>query len=158
MVKIAVGQELKLDNVLSLRAKIKQEDIQLTLKQIGQYLERVNIQKQGPIVTATFGVEQISTGNIVDIEILIPTDKRFQPEGPYTFKEKFHLVNAVYARHTGNPASLENTYRDAMSFITSNDLQPITAGYSVNVNELSPSQSPEDLIIDIFIGINPSIL
>ncbi|WP_310830443.1 DUF5085 family protein [Paenibacillus pedocola] len=158
MGNIAVGQELRLDNVLSMRTKIKQEDIQQALIQIGQYLERMNIQKQGPIVTATFGVEQISIGTIVDIEILVPTNKRFQPEKPYIFKDKFHLVNAVCARHTGNPALLENTYRDVLSFIASNDLQQITAGYSVNVNELDPSQSPEDLIIDVFIGINPSVL
>lgn len=158
MVNIITGKELELYNVLSLRKKMKQETIPQALNYIGQYLEQNGIQKQGPIVTATFGLEQVSNETLVDIEILVPLNKQFQSSETYTFKEKFHLVNAVYARHKGNPALLENTYSEILTFISINQLQQITVGYNVTINELQPTQTLEESIIDVFIGINPSTL
>lgn len=158
MINIESGKELNLDNVLSLRKKMKQQDVSQALLDIGQFLDNNGVQKKGSIVTATFGLEQNESDTIVDIEILVPMNKYFELSSPYTFKKKFQLVNAVYARHKGNPDLLENTYSEIIAFISANHLQQITVGYNVTVNDLQPMQSLDEFIVDVYIGMNPSTL
>ena len=71
------------------------------MQNIGKFLEQNNIKKNGPIVTATFAVEQSSGQPLLDMEIMVPMDKPVELTGEYRLKEAFHLVNAVYARHKG---------------------------------------------------------
>ncbi len=57
MLLIEEGKELKMENVLSLRKKMRQADVQQEMLKIGEFLKKNNIKKNGPIVTATFSVE-----------------------------------------------------------------------------------------------------
>ena len=92
------------------------------------------------------------------MEILVPMDKPIELSGEYKLKKVFHLVNAVYARHIGNPNLLQNTYNNMMQYINENELSPITSGYNVNVKELQQGDSMDEMIVDIYIGVNPSVL
>ncbi|OGO78603.1 MAG: hypothetical protein A2Y23_09975 [Clostridiales bacterium GWB2_37_7] len=58
----------------------------------------------------------------------------------------------------GNPALLQNTYNEIMNYLKQNNLQQITAGYNVNVKELQLGQSLDEMIVDVYFGVNPSIL
>jgi effector-binding domain-containing protein len=152
------GRELRLENVLSLRKKIAQSEINNEMIKIGKWLNDNGLKKSGPVVTATFAVETVNSQQILDMEILIPIDKPFESSGEYQLKKVFHLVNAVYAQHKSNPASLQNTYNEMIAHMQDNKLQQITAAYNVNVSEMQLGQSLDEMIVDVYIGINPSVL
>lgn len=153
-----IGKEFKIENVLSLRKKMTQAQIQQEMMSIGEFLEQNNYKKNGPIVTATFAIDQSNGQPLLDMEILVPIDKPAKLYGEYKLKDVFHLMNAVYTRHEGNPNTLEITYNELNQYISENGLQPITAAYNVNVVDLHPGQSMDDMIVDVYIGVNPSIL
>ena len=155
---IIKGKELKLENVLSLRKKMTQMEIQNEMINIGKHLEENGVKKNGPIVTATHSIEQINNEMLLDMEILVPMDKKLELSGKYKLKEIFHLTNAVYKRHEGNPNNLQITYNEMMEYITQNNLQQITAGYNVSIVDLKPGESLDKMIMDVYIGVNPSIL
>lgn len=92
------------------------------------------------------------------MEILVPIDRQVELIGEYRLKKVFHLVNAVSIRHHGDPNLLQNSYNELMAYLRENGLQQITSAYNVNVNDLQPGQSLDEMIIDVYIGINPSIL
>ena len=152
------GKELWLENVLSLRKKIVQNDINNEMIKIGKYLSDNGLRKTSPIVTATFEIKNVNSQQILDMEILLPIDRAIEPSGEYRFKKVFHLVNAVYAQHRGSPALLQDTYNQMIAYIQENKLQQITAAYNVNVSELQSSQSMDKMVIDVYIGVNPSLL
>lgn len=89
----------------------------------------------------------------MDIEVLIPLDKRISVPSGYTFKPIFRLNNAVKIRHIGNPATLQNSANELMRYITDNELMPITAGYNVTVQELVNQTDIENLIVDMYVGV-----
>ncbi|MBM7615037.1 GyrI-like domain-containing protein [Alkaliphilus hydrothermalis] len=158
MANIETGKELKMENVLSLRKKMTQGDIQQEMMKIGKFFEENGIKKNGPVVTATFAVEEVNGQQLLDMEILVPMDREVQLTGEYVLKKEFHLVNAVYARHQGNPNLLQSTYNEVMKYINENRLHQITMGYNVNVNEPQTIEEMDGMIVDIYIGVNPSIL
>ncbi|MBZ4647229.1 MAG: hypothetical protein PWR27_1951 [Petroclostridium sp.] len=151
-------KSLRLENVLSLRKKMTQQEVQQEMMKIGKFLQDNGIRKTGPVVTATFAVETDNEQPLMDMEILVPIDRKAElPEG-YRLKEVFHLLHAVYARHEGNPNMLQNTYNEMLAYIQQNNLQQITAGYNVNIKEPKSAQELDDMVIDVYIGVNPSIL
>ena len=154
--EVQQGKELNLENVLSLRKRMTEAEVQQEMIQIGKFLESKDINKNGPVVTATFAVEEVDGQVILDMEILVPMDKSIALEGEYKRKKVFHLVNAVYARHEGNPSLLQNTYNQMLEYVQENELQQITAAYNVNMVDLQQGQSMDEMIIDVYIGINPS--
>lgn len=155
---IEKNKSLRYENLLSLRKKMTQAQVQEEMMKIGSLLNETGARKNGSIVTATFSVENGDGQPILDMEILVPLDRPAILPQPYILKPVFQLVNAVYARHQGNPNLLQNTYHELLQYITNNQMQQITAAYNVNVNDLQPGQSLEEMIIDVYIGINPSIL
>lgn len=153
-----IGKEFKIENVLSLRKKMTQAEIHQEMMSIGNFLEQNSFKKNGPIVTATFAIEESFEQPLLDMEILVPIDKPAKLSGKYKLKDVFHLMNTVYARHEGNPNTLQNTYNELNQYISEKGLQPITAAYNVNVVDLNPGQSMDEMIVDVYIGVNPSIL
>ncbi|MGH4119267.1 hypothetical protein [Clostridium sp.] len=51
-------QELKLNNLISLRKKITQQDMAVEIQKLGQLINEKSAQKLGPLITATFSIEQ----------------------------------------------------------------------------------------------------
>lgn len=157
-IKIEIGKELKMENLLSLRKKMKQSEIVFEMQKIGYYFQKNGIKRAGPIVNTTYNIENVNGEQIIDVEILVPMDKKYELSGEYKLKEKFHLLNAVYANHKGNPAFLQQTYEMLFNYIQNNNLQQITPAYNVNVKELAPGESADEMVIDVYIGISPNIL
>ena len=114
--------------------------------------------KAGPSATTTFSVEQGPSGPIMDIEILIPIDKEIEVPDEYTFKPEIHLINALVAKHIGNPAGLENTLNELNAYIEKNKLTPITTGYNVTIKEPKTREELDSMEIEIYVGISPNIL
>ena len=158
MIHIEMNRELKLENVLSLRGKMTQSQVQQEMTALDKYLDDKEARKNGPIITATFSMEVCNEQPLIDMEILVPLASKIDVDKKYVFKEIFHLVNAVYARHKGNPATLQNTYNEMTKYINDNNLQQITVPYNVNIVDMQNTKSIDNIIIDIYIGINPSVL
>ena len=150
--------EYKMENVLSIRKKMTQQEIQKTLSDIGNVIATLGANKNGPLVTSTYAMEQTLTGSILDMEILVPLDKEVTVQAPYIFKPLFHLKYAVHTRHEGNPQLLQNTLTQMMAYIQENKLTQITSVYSVNIKELKQGDSMNDMVTDLYIGVNPSVL
>lgn len=150
--------EYKMENVLSIRKKMTQQEIQKTLSDIGNVIATLGANKNGPLVTSTYAMEQTLTGSILDMEILVPLDKEVTVQEPFIQKPLFHLKYAIHARHEGNPQLLQNTLNQMMAYIKENKLTQITSVYSVNIKELKPGDSMDDMVTDLYIGVNPSVL
>lgn len=158
MVKIEEGKELIMENVLSLRKKMSQKDIEIEMVKIGKWLEEKSVQKNGSIVTATYAIEQINDQLIMDMEILVPLNQKVELVGEYKLKSIIHLRNAIYVRYKGNPAFIDSTYNHLTKYMEQKNLQPITTAYNVNIVDIVAGQSYEDMIVDVYIGVNPSVL
>lgn len=149
------GKELKMENVLSLRKKMTQEEMQKEMAKIGQFFEANGIKKSGYITTTTYSIDSDGT---LDMEILVPMDKLVDLPSEYRLKSVFKLVNAVYARHEGNPANLQNVYNEMLAYIKENNLQQITTGYNVTLKDITPDMSMDEVVIDVYIGVSENVL
>ncbi|MDQ2085163.1 AraC family transcriptional regulator [Herbivorax sp. ANBcel31] len=155
MAVIQRSKELKMENVLSLRKKMTQEQMQKEMAKIGQFFEANAIKKAGNITTTTYYVDSDGT---LDMEILVPMDKLVELPSEYRLKPVFKLVNAVYARHEGNPSNLQNVYNEMLGYIKENNLQQITTGYNVTVKDITPNMSMDEVVIDVYIGVSENVL
>lgn len=54
---IKMNEEIKLENTLSLRKKMNQSQVQEEMMKIDEFLKQNNFERNGSIITATFGVE-----------------------------------------------------------------------------------------------------
>lgn len=155
--EIETGKTLRLENVISMRRKVTQLGIHSALVQLTEFMKEKDIQRTGPMLSTTFDIEEVDEELILDMEFLVPVNREVAVPVDYQFKPLFHLVNAVYKQHVGNPETLQNTYDELVNFMQENNLQQITSGYNVTVNEdeLELGGFP---IIDVFIGVNPSTI
>jgi phosphoheptose isomerase len=60
-----------------------QQEIQQTLADMGNVIKSFGANKNGSLVTTTFGIEQTPTGPVLDMEILVPLDKEVTIQEPY---------------------------------------------------------------------------
>lgn len=158
MLQIERNKSFMAKNVLSLRKKVTQAQANDEMSKIAKLLEEKNVKQNGPVITATFDVDTEKVPPLLDMEILVPMDRQVNlPEG-YRFKNIFHIVGAVHAKHSGSPAALPDTYNELLAYIKKNNLQQITAIYNVYTKSAAEREASEALDIDVYIGVNPSIL
>lgn len=158
MAQIEESKSFKAENLLSLRKKITQSQANEEMNKIAAFLESKGIKQSGPVITATFAVDKESDEPLIDMEILVPLDMKTDLPQEYRFKEIIHIVNAVHATHRGSPDTLYNTYNDLFTYMKDNNLQQITAVYNAYIKGHSSIDTPDNLMIDVYIGVNPSIL
>lgn len=151
-------QELILENVLSFRGKVTQQQIQVEMMKIGQLLQKLGVQKNGPTTTATYAVEQLENEQLMDVELLIPLDRPIQLPSEYTFKPIIKIVNALSIRHEGHPIKLQESINKLNEYIIEHKKQVITATYNVTVQDVMRQEDLDKMIIDIYVGCNPCIV
>lgn len=156
-IQIETDKSIRFENVASFRKKMKESEVELEVGRFVDYLKRGGAQKNGPMITATFGIEVTEEGKVLDMEFLVPIDRLLELPMEYSFKPIFHLVHAIYSRYIGDPLEIQNTYVKIVDYIKNNQLQQITAGYNVIINDEQVIYG-ETSIIDIYIGLNPSLL
>ena len=92
---IEQGRELRIENVLSLRKKVLQNELNTEMAKIGNFLSDNSPKKVGPIVTATFAVEAVNEQPLLDMEILVPIDKTIESSSEYHFKKPFQMIRIM---------------------------------------------------------------
>ena len=155
---IQINQEYRMSNVLSFRKKLPAAEFQRESIRIGKFVESGGYTRTGSTVTATFSIEQQNGEQVLDMEILVPLDKSFSPPDGCVCKPEFVLTNAASIRHIGNPAGLQDTCNRLMAYLQEHNLQPITGGYNATVREAKTPTEIDQMIVDVYIGINPNIL
>lgn len=152
MAQIELNQNLEVDNLFCFRGKISQTEVESIAKELEHAIVAAGAEKAGNAITATFSVE----GTVMDLEIMIPVDKKIADTGQFYYKEKLKIGNALMAKHVGNPVRLQDTCNDLNQYIMDHQLMPITVGYNVTKNvDVSNVNNTE---IEIYVGINPNIL
>ncbi|EPR08037.1 GyrI-like domain-containing protein [Ruminiclostridium papyrosolvens] len=158
MLQIEREKSFKAENVLSLRRKVTQSQANEEMNKIAKYLKENSLKQTGPIITATFAIDSGLSEPLIDMEILVPIDKKISSPVEYKFKDIFHIKHAVHAKHVGTPATLHKTYNDLFTYIKENNLQQITTAYNVYIKNIESRQPADNLNIDVYIGVNPSVL
>lgn len=153
---IRTNEELYFENLASLRVVTKTVELELELRRFVEYLKGKGANKNGPLISATFNLIENDGAQFIDIEFLIPIDKPITVDEPYKFKPVFHLKNAITTKYIGNPQHVEDAYIELKNYLEENQLHQITAAY--NVNRENQSNHEEQAVIDLYIGVNPSIL
>lgn len=158
MIKIETGKNFEMKNLLSLRKKMSQKQVNEEIVKMQQFLKENGIKKDGPLTNATYGIEMINGEQVLDMEFLIPLDREVNLPKEYEFKKVIYLANSVYARHIGNPSTLQNTYAEINKYIKENNLQPLAPSYNINIKEANSPLEINDMIIDVYLPVNPCIL
>lgn len=156
--EILKSQTLEMKNVLSYRGKVTQQEFALKSQEIQTIIEKSGAAKDGNIATTTYAVEQTESGQVMDVEILVPLDRKIEVPQGYTLKDELLITNALKISHRGNPALLQNAANELNSYIVSNGLVPITTGYNVTVKEAKDPSEIDSMEVDIYVGISPNKL
>lgn len=127
MIEILSGQMLEIDNLFSYRGKIKSAELKEIGKKMEEKVNSAGAKRIGMPITVTYGVEN----DTMEIEILLPIDRKISSTIEFCYKEKIKIVNALVAKHKGNPMKFQNTCNELNQYIAENKLVPITAGYNV---------------------------
>ncbi|MCM1508556.1 MAG: hypothetical protein NC177_15710 [Ruminococcus flavefaciens] len=108
------------------------------------------------IIATVYGKEIINQSEIVDIEFLIPVNKKFKKSAFFEFKPVFQLINAVKIRHEGSMETLNQTEEILNQYICDNKLHSVTGIYYLFVQS-TEFENPDN-IVDIYKGISENIL
>lgn len=152
MHKIFTNQILEVHNLLSFRGKVKQSEFGDLSKDMEKKILAAGANKIGNPICATYGIEQ----EYIDVDALIPIDKKMESISKYTFRETIKIVNAIKLEYKGNPIGLKNACDELTQYMQKHNLQPITVGYKVT--KFVDSKKIEETEIDVYVGINPNIL
>lgn len=152
MADIRQGQTLEMEYLMSFRGKVRQHELENIGKDLELQVKLAGAEKVGYPITATHAIE----GDMIDIEIMLPINKRIKSTSKYVFKEKLLITNALKAIHLGNPAGLLVTCNELTQYIAEHKLVPITVSYNVTVK--MDMLNAENSEIDMYVGINPNIL
>ncbi|MCY6355557.1 GyrI-like domain-containing protein [Clostridium sp. ZS2-4] len=158
MENIEVGKSFRIENLLSLRKKVTRLQANQEILKIQQFLKNKGVKKNGPLINTTFSIEMVDGEQVLDMEFLIPIDKVSELPEEYTLKKELYLANAVFARHVGNPSTLQNVYNKINNYIKQNNLRPIATSYNVNVKEANSAEEINEMVIDIYLPVNPCVL
>ncbi len=59
MINIETGKSVEYSNLLAIRKKMSQVEIQQEMAAIGQFMKEHNLKKVGPIIMTSFSIESI---------------------------------------------------------------------------------------------------
>lgn len=158
MNEIKENVSLEMENVLSYRGKVTQQQMMQITKEMQSLIKSNGANTTLNGVSATYAIENEGGVPVMEVEIMYPLDKPIAVSAPYVLKPVFRLRNAVKIRHTGNPALMQNTANELMAYIKDKGLMPVTVGYNVTVQEPSSPTDIENLIVDMYVGVSDNIL
>jgi len=152
--KINEKQTFQYFNLVSYRNTIPSSCLHHKLNEFILSLNNYNLQKNGPLITSTHSVSRNNGIEMVDFEIMVPVKGEIKKNPPFIYKQEFKLINAIRLMYEGKMNGINSAYEFLVKYISQNNLHQITSAYNINLSE----GTSENIIIDICIGINPSLL
>lgn len=156
--EIQEGVVLEQFNLLSFRKEMTQKEVVEKSREIEELIKREGAERIAPVMSTTYAVRENAGDSLMDIEILVPLNKRINFPVGYQWKERLFVTNAVLIKHKGHPAGLQNTFDILNEYMQKNQLTPITGAYNVTVKEAKNPMEVNNMEIDIYVGISPNVL
>ncbi len=154
MVKIAeieTGKVLSFDNVIAIRKFMQQEEIPKEIYLLMNAIENFQLHKAGPMITISHDVQIVKSVQMIDMEIIIPVENVNENLTEYEFSS-FTLDNALYLRHEGSLANLQESYEKLIQFLATENLQPNFPPCNVFTNDLL-MENADSAVIDIYFNV-----
>ena len=152
---ILTNQTLEIENLLSIRFKDKQENVNTHINELIEYAKSKGANRVGMPISTTYEINP-HTGDM-DMEIYFGVDKSVPSLDRITFKEKLCLYNCLKIKHKGNPNKLQETYDILNNYIADNRLIPISTGFNIVVKDVQRIEDIDEYEMDIYISISPNI-
>jgi len=155
MSNIMENQQLEVHNLISLRGKMRQEEIPGAMQKLKAYADAQGVKPVGGPISVTFAVEQTAEGLLTDTELLMPVDGKTSDNEEIIWKDRLFITNAVLLKYAGSPAMFQNACNELNTYIEEKGYTPITAGYTVTkgVDQLSGTMEME-----VYVGLSPNVL
>ncbi len=152
--EILDNQTLKIENALSFRGQVTQQELAEKTKEIEKFLENTGVQKAGPTVSTTFSIQPGTVPPVMDVEILIPLQEEITPDAGMTIKKHFCLSNALKLIYVGNPMGVQEAILELNQYIISHNLVPVTSVYYVSAKESKTIEDNNSMEVHIYIGVS----
>ena len=154
--EIVRNKEYSVKNVLTFRGNVSQEEIYNIIAKAGEVIKKANIEINGPVITAIHAIENDKNNQLFDFELIVPISGVISSFEDYIIKDSFMIENAVMFRHIGNPQNMNAEMESLARYINDNKLKPITPFYNITVKGATVPSEINDMIVDIYIGIEKS--
>ena len=147
------GQQLLLRNVLSFRKNLDQQSLIEISKIIDEIIAKNEARKDGSVVTVTHNVTVENGQQFIDIELMLPLDKEIVVPNEFVFLPEFSLRDAFKIRIVGSPQQMQDAVGILKEYIQNKNLKPSTPLYVVTVKEAKTLLDIEDMITDLYTGV-----
>ncbi|MCL1995869.1 MAG: GyrI-like domain-containing protein [Defluviitaleaceae bacterium] len=152
---ILTNQVLEIENLLTIRFKDKQENIQKNIAKLAQYAMEQKVERKGNAISTTYEVDP-GTGEM-DMEVYFPIDRAIPGYDNIVFKEKLYLYNCLVIKHKGSPEKVQETYDKLNKYIEENRLLSISSGYNVTINDVTSIDEIDKFEVDVYISVSPNL-
>lgn len=147
--EIIEKQYLSVESLLSYKTRSTYGRLGKLIDHISKSLELLEFEQIGNIIFSLKENTYDTDETILDLEFLVPVDKKFKSNEFYVYKPEFKIFNAVKARHIGTYDTLINSRNKMQKYLSQKCYQPITDFYYyINGSNL----------VDIYVGINGNIV
>jgi hypothetical protein len=143
-------------HVLSHVAHIKYNDICTKIAQIQRETEELGLNVNGWIMSTLRTEGSEHDNELMEIEFLAPVDRKFESTENFKYKSQFKLINAVKMRYEGDIFGIRKSELALNNYLSEHHLEPITHRYFSYIQ--APEDSPDSVIIDVYVGINMNVL
>ncbi len=143
------SQFLRIENLLSYRARVDSREIGEMLSYMGRNLDALELEQVGNAILSISEVIVQENRLVFGIEILLPVNRPFVSEGQCVYKPVFLLENAVSARFVGEYREIPQIEEEVLSYAKQRRMQTITNVYYV----VFP-----DKLFAAYVGINGNIV
>ena len=145
-----IRNQMKLmSNLLSYRTRVEAFRLADLIRFASQNIDAMDLVQSGDIIFSI--LEEINEPHIsiLDVELLIPVDRRFKSNVHYVFKPVFKLENAVMLKYCGKFSEVSSAAGILLEYLMQNHMQAITKIYYV-VRTLHDDTG----VVDIMAGVN----
>lgn len=150
--RFIIQQWFEKKNLLSYKTRVEKEKLPDLINYILNNLDSIKLSVVGDVIFSVEEEVDEPTISIINVELLIPIDRKFKSSSRYVFKPIFRLENAVLAKYCGHFCNLSDAHKEITDYLQYNKLQPITKIYHVLRN------FQEDTgVIDMFVGVNGNL-
>lgn len=146
-------QSLVLQNVLCFRRKLDQQASMNITKEIDEILAKNNAKKNGSTVTITHNITVENGQQVIDLEMMIPLDKKISVLNGVNFLPEFVLNDAFKIRIEGNPQQMQGAVQTLAEYIKSKGLQANTPLYVVTIKDAKTPLEVDSMITELYTGV-----
>lgn len=145
---IVQNKQLKIEQALYFRKKLHPQEMNREMDNIDSFLKTNSIKSNWFVVSSSLAAEQVSSGYVIDVEIICPINRKFLSNENYQYCEHILIKDALYVRYVGDANFLRIAYNKLSYYMKKNQLTPIESAYCVSIK--APTPNDANCIVDIY--------